>query len=294
MDLHYRQEITVGTLVLAGVGLFLGGTMWLRGRSFSTAPEVQVVFPEVGTLKRGSPVKVSGVTLGSVERIEFQEVGKVLVTLSLSAEVRPKIDASARLTSVGLVGDMAINFLPGTSTEPLPPDRPIQGTVDQGLTALGNDLGAQAKEVMTGVQEVANKRLAEDLHQTLVAMRRTLEVYSDTRKGPTTELTGTLQSLQRLANRLDSTLATVHVDPTLKRADTLVTSLNTLTTRFSATGAQLDTLLRRINSGRGTLGKFAQDTTFYDNAQRLLRSLQEFVDELKKHPGKITVQIKVW
>src|SRR5436309_2205610 len=177
MDLHYRQEITVGTLVLAGVGLFLGGTMWLRGRSFSTAPEVQVV---------------------------------------------------------------------------------------------------------------ANKRLADALHQTLVAMRRTLEVYSDTRKGPTTELTGTLQSLQRLANRLDSTLATVHVDPTLKRADTLVTSLNTLTTRFTTTGAQLDTLLRRINAGRGTLGKFAQDTTFYDNAQRLLRSLQEFVDELKRHPGKIT------
>ena len=31
MDLHYQREITVGTLVLAGIGLFVGGTLWLKG-----------------------------------------------------------------------------------------------------------------------------------------------------------------------------------------------------------------------------------------------------------------------
>ena len=32
MDLHYRQEITVGTLVLTGVAAFVLGTMWLSGK----------------------------------------------------------------------------------------------------------------------------------------------------------------------------------------------------------------------------------------------------------------------
>ena len=31
MDLHYQKEITVGTLVLAGIGLFVAGTLWLKG-----------------------------------------------------------------------------------------------------------------------------------------------------------------------------------------------------------------------------------------------------------------------
>ena len=29
MDLHYKQEVTVGALVLLGIALFVGGTMWL-------------------------------------------------------------------------------------------------------------------------------------------------------------------------------------------------------------------------------------------------------------------------
>jgi hypothetical protein len=32
MDLHYRQEITVGTLVASGVAAFVLGTMWLSGK----------------------------------------------------------------------------------------------------------------------------------------------------------------------------------------------------------------------------------------------------------------------
>ena len=61
MDLHYKQEVTVGTLVLLGVLLFVGGSMWLGGKTFSRAPKVHVQFEDAGTLKRGSPVKVSGV-----------------------------------------------------------------------------------------------------------------------------------------------------------------------------------------------------------------------------------------
>src|SRR5262249_50735319 len=116
MDLHYKQEVTVGVLVLAGVGLFLAGTMWLKGTSFTTEPRLQVVFPDVGTLKQGSPVRVSGVSLGKVERIEFQDVGRVLVSLSISPKIQPKIDATAQLTTVGLVADAIVNFNPGTSS----------------------------------------------------------------------------------------------------------------------------------------------------------------------------------
>src|SRR5262245_41339042 len=105
MDLHRKQEVTVGLLVLFGIGLFIVGTMWLRGVSFSRRPQVQIACPDAGTVKRGSAVRVSGVTMGSVDEVEFQDVGKVIVTINLSPKVQPKIDATARLVSVGLAGD---------------------------------------------------------------------------------------------------------------------------------------------------------------------------------------------
>jgi hypothetical protein len=36
------------------------------------------------------------------------------------------------------------------------------------------------------------------------------------------------------------------------------------------------------------------DTAFYDNAQRMVRSLQEFVDDLRRNPGKLGVTIRVF
>ena len=293
MDLHYKQEVTVGALVLVGAVLFIGGTMWLGGRSFSRAPEVTIAFSDAGTLKRGSPVKVSGVTLGSVSGIDFREFGKVLVQVTLDGRVQPRSDASARLTTVGLVADAIINFNPGTAADPLPVDRIVVGTVEPGFMALGNELGERAKTVMSGLSEVANKKLADDLSKTLSAVQRMANLYSDREHGPSAELTRTLAEVQRMSHRLDSALDDAKPASAVRRADSLMSELTRLSTDARATATRLDTLLARVNRGEGTLGRFANDTAFYANAQRLMKSLQEFVDDLKKHPGKIGITVRI-
>ena len=59
MDLHYQKEITVGTLVLVGLGLFVAGTMWLKGASFHPAARVEVIrFADVQSLKVDNEVTV--------------------------------------------------------------------------------------------------------------------------------------------------------------------------------------------------------------------------------------------
>jgi phospholipid/cholesterol/gamma-HCH transport system substrate-binding protein len=294
MDLHYKQEITVGALVLVGALLFIGGSMWLSGKRFSRAPTVSVSLPDAGTLKRGSPVKVSGVQLGTVEGIEYQGFGKVLVHLNLDKAVNPRKDASAQLATVGLVADAIIRFNPGTSPEPLPPGSVIIGTVERGLTDVGNDIGAQAKELLGGLNKVEYQRLSEDLSRTATAFQRLASIYSDTSRGPTSELATTMKSLQRLSARIDSVLAAAQLDRTLRTADSLMANLSTLTGDAQSTAKRLDSLLAKVNRGDGSLGRFVSDTAFYDNAQRLLKSLQEFVDDLKKHPGKIGLTVKLF
>jgi phospholipid/cholesterol/gamma-HCH transport system substrate-binding protein len=294
MDLHYKQEVTVGGLVLLGAVLFLGGTMWLGGRRLPGSSLVDVSFADAGTLKRGSPVKVSGVGLGTVEKIEFQEYGKVLVQLTLDKQVTPRRDASAVLATVGLVADAVINFNPGTAAEPLPPGSVIVGTIERGFMDMGAELGDQAKGVLSGLNELQYKKLSEELSRTLVSFNRLASVYSDTGTGPVAELTSTMQSLQRVSARFDSVLAAAQLDRTLRTADSMMASLTKLSADAEATAKQLDQILGKVNRGEGTLGKFANDTLFYGNAQKLLRSLQELVDDLKKHPGKIGVTVKMF
>ncbi len=295
MDLHYKQEVTVGGLVLIGAALFVAGTMWLGGHTFSSGKSaVTISFTDAGTLKRGSPVKVSGVLLGNVQRIDFLEYGKVLVHAGLDPRVKPKRDAAARLSTIGLVADAVINFTPGVAADPLPADTVIVGTVDRGLMDTGSELGKEAKEVLHGLTEVQFKKLSEELSKTLGSFQRLADVYSNTKGGPVGELTHTMESLQRVSARLDSVMESAKLERTLRTADSMMSNLTKLSADARSTAKQLDSLLARVNRGEGTIGKFATDTVFYGNAQRLLKSLQEFLEDLRKHPGKIGITVKVF
>jgi phospholipid/cholesterol/gamma-HCH transport system substrate-binding protein len=303
MDLSYKREVTVGGLVILAIALFIVGTSWLGGRSLGADEDEfwKIQFANSGNLKTSSLVRISGVTEGRVERIQLVDVGKVLVSVSLSDRIAPRVDASAQIVAVGFVGDAAIEFNPGRAAERLPRDRIIIGTQAAGLTDMAQNLGERADSVLLGAQQIVNKRTADELYATLTTLQgtlkaaeRTMRVYGDAEKGPTAQLTRTMAALERMAGRLDSTLANPALARTLDRADTLTGNLATMTAQLTSTGARLDTLLLNMNQGRGTLGKFTTDTGFYTDLRQLSQSMKEVLDELKKHPGKIPVTVKLF
>jgi len=303
MDLSYKQEVTVGGLVILAIVLFVVGSSWLSGRTI-TADEDEfwkIQFKTAGNLKSSSVVRISGVPVGKVERIKLADVGKVIVMVTLPDKIVPKVDATAKIVAVGFVGDAAIEFDPGSSPQPLSRQRVIIGSQEGGLSDLAQTLGDRADSVLLGAQQIVNKRTADELYATLTALQgtlkaaeRTMGVYGDPNKGPTAQLTRTMASLEQLTTRLDSTLANPALSRTLNRADTLTGNLASMTAQLTSTGARLDTLLLGMNQGRGTLGKLATDTGFYQDIRKLSQSMQELLDELKKHPGKIPVTVKIF
>jgi phospholipid/cholesterol/gamma-HCH transport system substrate-binding protein len=294
MDLRYSREVVVGAIVTIAILVFIFGTMWLSGRSVSSENTVRIQFPNASGLKRASPVRVSGVNVGKVERIEFVEFGKVLVTASLPPKVRPRIDAGATIVSVTLVGDYAVDFDPGRAAEFLPPGKVILGAQDLGLTGRALQLSDRADSILIGAQAIVNKETAAQLRSTLTALEgtlrateRTMRVFSDTSRGPAAELTKTMAAFRKLGSRLDTTLANPALSRTLSRTDTLTGNLAGMT-------ARLDSTLAAINRGQGTLGKFATDSGLYYDIRELSQSMKELLDELKKHPGKVPVTIKLF
>ena len=303
MDVSYKREVTVGSLVILAIVLFVVGSSWLKGSSIGADEDEfwKIQFKTAGNLKASSVVKISGVAVGTVERIRLADVGKVIVSVTLPDKIVPKVDATAQIVAVGFVGDAAIDFDPGDAAQSLTRDRIIIGSQAAGLTDLAQSLGDRADSVLLGAQHIVNKRTADELYATLTALQgtlkaaeRTMGVYGDANKGPTAQLTRTMASLEQLTTRLDSTLANPALSRTLNRADTLTANLASMTAQLTSTGARLDTLLLGMNQGRGTLGKFATDTGFYSDIRKLSQSMQQLLDELKKHPGKVPVTVKLF
>ncbi len=294
MDLRYSREVTVGAIVIVAIVVFVFGTMWLSGRSVGSDNVVRLQFANVSGLKRASPVRVSGVNVGKVERIEFVDVGKVVVTASLPPKIRPRVDAEAKIVSVTLVGDYAVDFDPGRAAEFLPPGKLILGSQDLGLAGRALELSDRADSILIGAQALVNKQTAEQIRTTLTALegtlkaaQRTMQIYGDPDKGPTAELTKTMVTFRQLSTRLDSTLIAF-------RTDTISANLAAMTAQLTSTTGRLDTLLAGINRGQGTIGKLATDSGLYYDVRDLSHSMKELLDELKKHPGKVPVTIKLF
>lgn len=302
MDLHYRREVTVGSLVIVAAALFVGTGILFGGGHLSRARDVRVDFHEVNGLKPGSPVRVSGVGVGRVEKIDLEGVGRVRVTFSVPPKIAPHIDARVSVLAVGLVGDVALDYDPGSSPMLLADGQVITGAeAPPGLTSKLEDMGTQAKQVMAGAAEILNQRTADDLHNTLLAMQKMMNLYSDPHQGPSAELSATLVSLRQMSDRLDHLLADPHTASTLAHLDTLsgnlaasTRTLGDLTRELGRASTSLDTLLAGMNAGKGTLGKLATDTGLYNDARRTSAALTALLDEIRKNPGKLDIQVKIF
>jgi phospholipid/cholesterol/gamma-HCH transport system substrate-binding protein len=303
MDLTYKREATVGTVIIAAIVLFFIGTTWLSGRSVGGSSEDywKIEFRDAGNLKTSSAVRISGVPVGKVEKVQLVDVGKVLVSISLPERITPKLDATAKIVAVGFVGDAVVEFDPGDGSVPLSKSKIIIGSQALGLADRAQVLSDRADSILLGAQAIVNQKTADQLRSTLTtlegtlkAAQRTMAIYADSSHGPTAELTKTLASFQKLSTRLDSALAHPALSRTLNRTDTLTSNLAAMTAQLRSTAERLDTLLAGVNRGQGTLGKFATDSGFYYDIRDLSHSMRELLDELKKHPGKVPVTIKLF
>src|SRR5262245_64789104 len=107
----------VATFIAAALILALGG----EGGFFWQRYTLKVKFPNAGGVQRGSPVRVAGVTVGSVEDIRF--VGsEVEMVLELREDMQERVRTASRATigSVSLIGEGAVDINATTEGQPIP------------------------------------------------------------------------------------------------------------------------------------------------------------------------------
>ena len=156
-----RSPFAVGllALVVICVLVFLGFT---KDIPFTRGYEVRAVFRSANSLRPDSPVRIAGVEVGKVKRVEAEEgTDNAVVTMAISDSGRPlHEDATLKIRPrIFLEGNFFVDLRPGTPGTPELEDgdtikvtqtaTPVQ--LDQVLTALQSDTRQDLRDVLEGL-----------------------------------------------------------------------------------------------------------------------------------------------
>ena len=112
-----KSDFWVGLFVLLGI-LALAFLALRAGNmsSFSFAPtyQVQAHFDNIGGLKARAPVKSSGVVVGRISKIQFDNQSyQALVTMDMDSRYTFPTDSSLSILTSGLLGEQYVGITPG-------------------------------------------------------------------------------------------------------------------------------------------------------------------------------------
>jgi phospholipid/cholesterol/gamma-HCH transport system substrate-binding protein len=268
-------KLRAGILALALIALFsyFGFT---KSNPFANPYEVSAVFNNVNNLKTKSPVRIAGVEVGKVKRVEAIEKGEgaARVTMELQDKALPlHEDAQAHVRSrIFLEGNFFVDLQPGSPSSPEMEDGgtiPIQNTsapvqFGQVLSALQHDTREDLKtflrEYSKGLEGEGAAGFNESIKYWEEAYRNS-SLANDATLGQDPD-----RDLQRVLRGQQKTFAALAADEDALKS--LVTDFNTTAGAFAR---QDDALEASVPALRDTL----------DTAQPALASLNEALPTLR-------------
>jgi ABC-type transporter Mla subunit MlaD len=300
-------DFYIGLFVLAGLCAI--GYMILRfgGMATRSRYEITVLFDSVEGLIDEAPVYYAGVKCGTVGKIigygrpleDKPDVrkDKVKVILSLDEDTTLRAADEVKVTAVSLLGEKAVQIVPGPLDKPsLPKDGSviIVGANPTGLLEPITEIVGPVAEVMENIGRYTGEEgvLTETIEGLNVLVKETLpSVVVDVRSSVTT-LSQEVESLLK-ENRGYISELIESVNETVKSSSDLVNNLKQLTseegpitqTVKELTGAVdgfrrithvLYPVVESVRAGKGGLGKFINDPTWYDNFSKLLIAMRKY------------------
>lgn len=136
-----QSEVKVGVLVLLSVALTLALTLSVGNfkEYFSNTILISITVPSVVGLENFSPVTYSGVRIGTVTRIRFDEIlDKAVIEAKINYDSPVSIDSKVRFTSAGLLSPLFVEISEGSSNKRIR-DLVLKGEIERDKIILEAD-----------------------------------------------------------------------------------------------------------------------------------------------------------
>jgi phospholipid/cholesterol/gamma-HCH transport system substrate-binding protein len=286
--------IAVFALVMAGLLIFaVGGS----GGFFWQNYPLKVRFPNVAGLMSGSPVRVSGVEVGSVSNVELVP-GGADVSFNIIDDMRQIVTdrSTAKIGSISLLGEGAVDIEPGLGGTPIPdwgyvptgrPAPTIAELTEQAGTGIA-DVTAMLADLRAGKGTVGKLLTDESVYREFNSLLGAADrVAQNVAAGRGTM--GKLTTDSKVYDELQASVANLNAITTkLKNGEgSLGQLLNdpTLSKNINATTANLEGVTGRLNRGEGTAGKLLTDDALYKRLDSMTARLDTVLQNLNNGQG---------
>lgn len=246
--------IFIGSTLLV-IGIFLLGN---KEALFRPTFTVKAYFSNIEGLRKGAPVRLGGIDVGSVKDIEIikDTSGKVEVSMRLLNEIQRfiKKDTRASIETEGLVGNKVVILEIGSSTA----EQVGEGGTIQSKNPVGFGAVIEETQGIMGYTKEMTKNMAEIVEKINRGEGTIGKILTDEKLyNQATELT----------KRADQSLYAVITE--LEKVSEIFKSLgggvSEVITNVNRAVTQVDTIIQGVNEGRGMLGQVLVEGSKYDS-----------------------------
>ncbi len=264
------REVKVGAFVLVALGV-IGVVVFLIGEErqlFETHATLQTAFKDVQGLKRGSPVRMGGVDVGSVTNIGYGDdpnddtIYVELEVVSEEAE-RIRVDSEASIEPKGLLGDKMLVITVGDQSKP---------AVTEGEMIRSHDTGDMEK-LLKNVRVMVERadRVVENLEQTSKALAD-VRFHEDVRQA-----VRSLSSILKAVDEGDGYMARLLHDPNeAKKLSNTVSNLERASGRLDGVMTDVQSVVQRVEKGPG----FAHEAIYGADGSKALAQFGGAAEEV--------------
>jgi phospholipid/cholesterol/gamma-HCH transport system substrate-binding protein len=278
LGIFFALALVAGVIVLELIG---------SPNFFKPGFPVRARFNNIQELKVGDPVKMAGVEVGSVRKIDLAE-GKVEVEMKLRKDAKVKTDSKASIKFIGLLGQnyIAVDF--GSQNAPVVAADAILETTEQ---ADLNSLMVKLEGVASGVEGLTKNFSGENFSNLLGP-------FTDFLKENSPKLSAILGNMQIISSQIaegkGSVGKMINDESLYNSALAAVESLNKTTAdlkplfdeaKLTVTAAR--EAVTGINEGKGSLGKLLHDEKLYAETTTAMTSLKEILEKINKGQGSV-------
>lgn len=319
-------ELKVGFLVFAAIICVIAFIFTQTRVGKWTGYEIGVLFDYVSGLEVGSPVRVSGVRVGEVKKIEilYEEKPKILVKLKINPTVRIRKNSRFTIKTLGIIGEKYIEIFPSTGKDYLERGEIVEGenplSVDK-IANMGEEILTNLNKILSDVREITGdkevklwiKEILADSKTTIEKINNSFEKIdqladglSKTNQNLNSFIEENSPSIKKVIEDTDSFLVSgkKEMEETMRdirnfftikdKADTLLSSftetsyeIKNASLEFKNTSLQIKEFFEKIEK-EGLIAKIMKEEQMVDDIKKEIEILKETTLKIKDASEKLS------
>jgi len=308
--LKISKELRVGLISIAALALLYWGFNFLKGKElFSNKRIFYAVYDKVDGLNRSRPVTINGFQVGQVENIYFHPdgSGRLVVKMNMTSDFAVSRNTMARIYSTDILGDKSIELVLGTDSLPALSNDTLKSDIQLSLTEEVNRQVAPLKQktekllssidtVLILVSGFLNEQTRQNFVETFNSVRRSFQILENTVRSVDETVSETQPDLKATIHNIAS--ITKNLRDNNKQLSEIFENVNSISDslsrvkfketfdNLSTTLATTDSVLRKVNSGDGSIARLLNDPELYNNLEKSSDQLNRLILDIKYNPSR--------